>query len=684
MKKIYFFLLALTVSFYAKTQNNAPVAVNDTVTIYHKGESHSINVISNDYDADGDSIYITWINGVLMNSFNNENIITTPRSAYYSGISLIRYKINDIFGNSSDTAFLIIKFFSLLGDSLTISNINARINPNNNHFWDQINLSHFEVPKGQATTTMFVSDLWIGGKRSSDNALCLEANRFHGQGADLFQGPLKIDGTASTDSTTMAKWNCSWKVRTSEINEFRAWHANPSSNSAYLIPNSILFWPANGNANDGFASTIAPFVDVDSDGIYIPHNGDFPKIKGDEAIFYIVNDNGGVHTETGGLPLGVEIQGMAYAFDCPDDSALFNSIFIDYTIINRSIYTYDSTYIGSFNDIDLGFAEDDYLGCDVYRSTIFGYNGKSIDGSGKPSHFGANPPIQSVTILNGPFKDANGEDDLINIPSIVSNGRGYSDGVIDNEQFGMEGFTYFNNTGGFYAMTDPDNSVEYYNILQSKWKDSTSIMYGKNGHQNSGANEPCKYMFPGLSDIYNWGTGGMAPIVDKNWTEEISDNEPFDRRGTMVCGPFTFKPGDVQHLELAYTFSRNYSDTSRLAALPIMQARVDSLRSYFKAERTPCGSIFSSIEKKKNTESGLRVYPNPAKDYCIIEYTSNINEVISINVFDINGRVVISKKTNTIIGKNTFSINTNELNSGVYIIKVETSLDNKVVRLVIN
>ncbi|MEI7595827.1 MAG: Ig-like domain-containing protein [Bacteroidota bacterium] len=58
MRKIYFFLLALFALSFAKAQNTAPVAVNDTITIYHKGEMHTVNVISNDVDAEGDSIYI--------------------------------------------------------------------------------------------------------------------------------------------------------------------------------------------------------------------------------------------------------------------------------------------------------------------------------------------------------------------------------------------------------------------------------------------------------------------------------------------------------------------------------------------------------------------------------------------------------------------------------------------------
>ena len=47
---------------------------------------------------------------------------------------------------------------------------------------------------------------------------------------------------------------------------------------------------------------------------------------------------------------------MAYAFNEPADSALNNTIFLHYQIINRSTDTYDSVYIGFFDDIDIGLA----------------------------------------------------------------------------------------------------------------------------------------------------------------------------------------------------------------------------------------------------------------------------------------------------------------------------------------
>ena len=41
-----------------------------------------------------------------------------------------------------------------------------------------------------------------------------------------------------------------------------------------------------------FDKDLAPFVDVDNDGNYNPLNGDYPKIKGNQSIWWVMNDNG--------------------------------------------------------------------------------------------------------------------------------------------------------------------------------------------------------------------------------------------------------------------------------------------------------------------------------------------------------------------------------------------------------
>src|SRR5206468_1009490 len=83
--------------------------------------------------------------------------------------------------------------------------------------------------------------------------------------------------------------------------------------------------------NDPLGQHLAPFVDANSDGVYNTADGDYPDfglsgsanccdvLHGDQAIWWVFNDVcNPLHTETGGLPLGIEIQCQAFAFSTTD------------------------------------------------------------------------------------------------------------------------------------------------------------------------------------------------------------------------------------------------------------------------------------------------------------------------------------------------------------------------------
>jgi len=70
--------------------------------------------------------------------------------------------------------------------------------------------------------------------------------------------------------------------------------------------------------------------------------------------------------------------------------------FYSYELINRSTYTLTGTYFSQWVDPDLGWAQDDYVGCDVGRGLGYAYNGKPIDGNGQPEAYGAHPPAIGV------------------------------------------------------------------------------------------------------------------------------------------------------------------------------------------------------------------------------------------------------------------------------------------------
>ena len=123
---------------------------------------------------------------------------------------------------------------------------------------------------------------------------------------------------------------------------------------------------------------MAPFVDVAGDQKYNPLKGDYPDMKGDEMLWWVMNDKGGAHGESKGNPMGIEVQCEAYAFNS-SNTAINNTIFLDYKVINRSSNDLDSAYLGLFTDFDIGYAFDDYIGSAPKLSAFFGYNGEPVD-----------------------------------------------------------------------------------------------------------------------------------------------------------------------------------------------------------------------------------------------------------------------------------------------------------------
>lgn len=570
---------------------------------------------------------------------------------------------------------------------IDINNISAQLNMNGSHFWQPDNSSSsYFVPKGQSTTSLFASSFWIGGVEANEEVR-LAAVRFCQMGNDYWAGPLSTSD-ASIDSETAQEWDRFWIVDRQEIIDF-------INSDKTNIPSSILEWPAHGDVAKGQAQNLAPFKDVDGDGIYNPHNGDYPLILGDRCVFFIFNDNAAPHTESGGQPIGVEVHAMVYGFNAPQDELLNNTLFFNYKIHNRSQYELLNTYVGVWTDIDLGYSHDDYVGCDVMRNTFYGYNGYPTDGFGQAWAYGKKPPVQTITILGGPYIDPDGYDnkkfekDSIEIDPeycdqftkstnlanrAAYNGINFGDGIVDNERLGMSRFVYHENSSdGSNPVGDPLNVQDYYYMLQGIWKDGEKMIYDANAHPSKGADGPeCDFMFPGLSDPCNWGTQGVDPDVSsygyEGWTELAVENPPGDRRGMGSCGPFTFKPGDVQELDFAYITI--FPNDTRSTALQRLGAGIDHIQEAFLRGTTSYGQDFeyvaTSVNVPENIAKNISVSPNPTNDKLYINLES-ISEKVNLRIFNRQGILCYEE---TIQGGVIHTISMKDFSSGMYFLRI--------------
>ena len=382
-------------------------------------------------------------------------------------------------------------------------------------------------------------------------------------------------------------WDRVWKVNKAEIEE---WLMNPRKVSP---PQSVLDWPAHGDVSFGQAANLAPFVDVDGDGQYDPINDfDYPAIKGDQAVYFIFNDDARIFSFAPEEKLGIEIHGMAYGFDCPEDTALNHALFMEYTLFNRSSEDYHDFHIGSWTDFDLGNAQDDYVGSDPLRNLVFGYNGDNYDQDGGGiTAYRNNLPAQGIRLLKG-LSLANDATD--NMPSVSFggnyNGFGMGDGIVDNEQQGMHCFWGLGFNAGTPGDPGPDflqNAQHHYNLMQGNWMNGVPMTYGGSGYDPSNPQAiECRFMYPDSSDTVHMGTAGVAAPF---WDEESAEILPGDRRGVFSLGPINLDAGASNSFEIVYVFAQKMND--RKGAVLKMKDYSDHLQELFNAGTTSCGDF---------------------------------------------------------------------------------------------
>ncbi len=544
---------------------------------------------------------------------------------------------------------------SFHSDTLSINNIKALVRAGGVQFWEPTpnstnNRSVYEYPNGSGKNTIFTSSFWFAGKDINNN-LKVAAETYNTNGTDFWTGPLTNDGIASTNQATVNNWNKVWGIKKQALINYL--------NSLYYPSNPppfVLNWPAHGDTNQQQSYHLAPFIDLNLNGSYEPYLGDYPKIYGDQCYFFIINDQK-VHQESQGQTFGLEIHVTAYAFSNPSDSALNNTIFYKYKIFNKSTYTYTNCYAGFYNDFDIGNSFDDYIGCNVELSTCYAYNGTLLDGNGQNNSYGANPPVQGMTILNGAKMDPDGLDNLksdLNGNQICDhsvNGKNFGDSWIDNERYGMCNFVYLNNQYGQYGQ--PEFPIDFFNLLSND-----QLKWGVYLYDTSSNLVNARFAFPGLTDSTNWGTGCGTRPFPNNWTEALSNDPSGDRRGISSMGPFVFHPNEVQEIDICYSTAPSINSLNQniINIQNLMLSAPEIFQGYV------------GINDRKPNEIQFRIYPNPADNELNIDILNLRN--CKFEIYNLIGQVIKSGNLNNDV---TQKIDISQLQKGVYMIKISNS-----------
>lgn len=507
--------------------------------------------------------------------------------------------------------------------NLDVNNVRARLNNGGDMWWNLVDSAIYEVPKmpvdSPHTSGLFAGALWIGGL-DQNNQLHLAAQTYRQSGVDFFPGPLNSGGT--TDSSLCNQFDHMWNVYGIEIDSaIAAFNAYGILVPLSMIPQNVLQWPGKGNPYNPIVGMrdLAPFYDNDMNGIYNPRRGDYPILGGcgspvyaDQMIWWVYNDAGNEHSESGGQPLGIEVQALAYAFvtsDCINDQTFYR-----FKIINRSDTNYHDVYAALWLDADLGCYSDDYVGCDTSSNMGIVYNADSIDmPCGNGGGYGNQPPLVGIKLLNS----------LANDPT----------------QRPMSHFIYYNND--FTNTGNPEEPVHFYNYMQSKFKDGTHLTYGGVETDFAAPDDPS--LAGGSSDCSGQVTAA-------------------DRRIVVSSGPATLDAGEEVVLDYAVVWVRppvgTYAPCPSYTLLKQCAATVQQLY-----DEQLCANSFVGVNEVDATQT-LNLFPNPASVNGSVTVVAKQNDLLE--VFDISGRKLKAKRSNG----NNATIDLNGLVEGCYVVKL--------------
>ena len=416
-------------------------------------------------------------------------------------------------------------------------------------FFNQVSagIAGYEVPKGSGLKTIFSGSYWVGAEDPQGN-FHISGNRYNvgGNQCSFHSGPIANPSYYGTITYDNKYQNSVWKVSQDDID----FHQQHYQNTGYVTPNSILKWPGNGDVSMGVAPQLAPYADINQNGIYEPTLGEYPDIRGDEAVYIIMNDESYFPD---GNQLRIELHAMFYQFNT--GNYINNTTFMNVQVFNRSQVNYLHYYQGIYLDFDIGNYADDHVGCSPEKQLLFGYNGDDFDEpDGGAYGYGNNPPCQGIVSLSHPLENAI---------------------VFDQGQ-----------DGGIYTDT------LFWLLMHSQWGDSSQWI-------NPITNLPTNFTFP---DNPNDPTG---------WSEEAFNNIPADRRGMITIYESAFRPGTKICSDYAFIYDRS---GSRLQNVQNVWNIAGSLLAlYQSSDQFPCqSSSTNALLEQTQEKADLEVFPNPS------------------------------------------------------------------------
>lgn len=405
----------------------------------------------------------------------------------------------------------------------------------------------------------------------------------------------------------------------------------------------------------------APFIDVNHNGTYEPLI-DTPGVQcAAQTLFACLTDGFpeehkvGEGFGGGTPPMFAEVRITAWCYDIP---GMQDIQYIKWQVINKNKYLWDSTFFGIVSDIDLGFADDDYKGCDTIRKLSYIYNSDNND-EGNSYAYGINPPAAGFKLLRS-AKNNNGQ------------------------FIGMSSGTYFMSTSipGAICEKDPNGEIlQAYNFLKGLKKDGTPWVIPPGGD----ASYVTRYCYTG------------DPETGVGWNERPPGNPtgsvwncggPYEYNGyykdTNYCGDYRIilgtgvnslkvNPGDTQIIVAAQLVARGSNNLNSVTKLKQLS---DVAQKYYDSNYVNgiCGGVIGISNNSNEIPLKYKLYqnyPNPfnptTKIRASLAPSKGGKQDVKLVIYDVLGKEVTTlAKDKLNAGTYEFDWNASNYPSGVY------------------
>jgi PKD repeat protein len=316
----------------------------------------------------------------------------------------------------------------------------------------------------------------------------------------------------------------------------------------------------------------------------------------------------------------------------------------------------------------------------IFNSVFMGWpNALFVDGNGTGNKFATDSMGFKNNVLAGNINAINGASANAAIvrQTIVTNGTDTSatiDAVYNNP------FNYFNPDFGFKAGSLAASGASFSDNKLSDAFFTQTTYKGAFGNNNKWAD--CWANFNPETEDYNAG-----PYVQNAAVAAFNASEN-NLAVTFTNGSI----GKQMRFEWNFGVASSTNDTSTLQNPTYTYAEKGDYLVTLKV-MSPCGD--STITKtiavvgkvginEVQNVNNVSLYPNPTSDVTNVSFDLTENTNVSINLFDISGRVVKTIPAQFLTsGNKTITMQTSDVNAGVYFANISTDKFSKTYRLVI-